>query len=495
MKSFDEKSSFNANFQEDEDRVVKKVVPSSAPIIHADGEGQGSKAENPLFQPVSLEFKGASLREVIRALSMENKVNFIIPDDLGSKKVYLKLQQVPWDKALEAVLETYALGMVKLRGNVLRIDTLAVLEGERKNVEEVQKRAVLMTPTKVLVLRLSYSKAEKVAKIVQSMLASAAFDKRVKVEADTRTNSLIVEAIPEELAKIRSVVDRIDLETPQVKIETRVIEVLKQIDRFMGINWGLPFRLDQGRGLGFGNLVFPNRILSAFSVDTGARSRDNGGRFDVHVGSLNNSIEIDARLRLAELSNLTRNLQNNSVLVLDRETANIEAGEEDYFQVPTGQGQSALSSVKYALALEVTPHITADGSVQMKVRIENSAPIDARKNASTSKSLRTLTTNLLRKSGETAVIGGLYTTVLRKSSQGLPYVSGIPIIGLLFQSHGKIEDKRELVIMVTPTIVTKAKRGQPGSSISSSAVDTQGKQTFNLDDEQQGDADANASRP
>ncbi|MBI2603409.1 MAG: hypothetical protein HYW48_10175 [Deltaproteobacteria bacterium] len=448
----------NLNLDLQEERSQQEAPSKPAPeAIEVTGKDQDVDEEQSAFQPISIEFKGASLREVIRALSAENQVNFIIPDSISTKKIYLKLQDVPWDEALQAIMETHSLGMVKLRGDVVRIDSLSVLEHEKQDIEQVRKRAALVTPTKVLVVRLSYAKAKDMVTIIRTMLPSAEFDKRVKVEADDRTNSIIVEAIPQELSKVRALIERVDLQTPQVKIETRVIEVLKDVKKFFGINWGGPFLFDQGRGLGFGTLVFPNNLMSAFSVDTGAGDHQNGGRFDVNIGSLNNSTALSLRLRMSELSNNTRSLQNSSIIVLDHETASIEAGQEDYFQIPTGEGQTAMSSVKYALSLQVTPHITADGSVQMKVTIENSAPkTTTNAQASTSKSMRTLTTNLLRQSGETAVIGGLYTTLLKKTKQGLPILSDIPFIGALFRSYNHEEDKRELIIMVTPTILASA---------------------------------------
>lgn len=415
--------------------------------------------ENAYLQPISLDFKGASLREVIRIISAETHINFILPSDLGESKVYVSLKNVPWDQALQAILETNGLGLSKMGGDVIRIDKIETLEKEKQDLTEIRKRAALVTPTQVLVVRLSYAKAGDVAKIITSMLAkSSNDDKRVKVNSDDRTNSVIVETIPQELSKVRSLIERIDLQTPQVRIESRVVEIIKKTNNFLGINWGAPFNYDQGRGLGFGNMVFPNNFISAFSVDTGSTTQAveaQSGKFDVHVGSINNVTALDLKLRMGELSDQTRSLQNNSVLVVDGQKAKIEAGTEDYFQVPTGQGQSTMSSVTYTLSLEVTPHITADGAVQMLVTIENSSPTKPTLSAvATSKSLRTLTTNLLRKTGETAVIGGLYTTSYQETKQGFPFLKDLPIIGLLFGSTGRQENKRELIILITPTIVS-----------------------------------------
>ncbi len=438
------------------------MTPEERKEDAAKKQAEARKAEEEFLQPLSLEFKGATLREVIRTISEETHINFIIPDRVSNERIYINLKNVAWDEALHAILDTNGLGMVKLGGDVVRIDTLEVLNKEKSDADDLRKKVALVTPTKVMVVRLSYSKAANMVKMVTNMLPSASFDKRVKVDSDDRTNSVIVEAIPQELSKIRSLIERLDLQTPQVRIESRVIEILKTTNNFLGINWGGPFNYDQGRGLGFGNLVFPNNLLSAFSIDSGAtQSGRQDAKFDVHLGSLNNIAALDLRLRMGELTSQTRNLQNNNILVVDGEQAVIKAGTEDFFSIPAagGNGATALSSVQYNLALTVTPHITADGAVQMVLTVENSSPTSSTSaSAVGSRSTRSLTTNMIRKSGDTAVIGGLYTTSYVDTKQGIPFFQDIPIVGLLFQSSAKTESKRELIILITPTIVSGNER-------------------------------------
>jgi type IV pilus assembly protein PilQ len=475
-----EKDSFDSSFEEDDDlnvdvreekkpeTALKIKQPTASSTVVATNVAPPSAGESaqissqmiPKSGPEILEFSGANLRDVVKTLSNENKVNFILPESLANQKVYMTLRNVGWKDALKAVLEAYSLGMIELEGGVIRIDSLSMIEKERTDTGKVKIQEILQMPTQVRVMRLSYSKAQEIVKIVQSLLTSSSFDKRVKVEVDQRTNSLIVEATEHDLKKIETLIHVLDLETPQVKIETRVIEVLKNIDQFLGINWSMPFNYDQGRGLGFGNLIFPNYILSAFSVDTGARKHDTGGQGDVHIGSLNNVTNIDARVRMTEDSKLSRNLQNNSVLVLDHEPARIEVGLEQYYPSEatdsSGKRSTTLASVKYILALDVTPHITADQSVNMALNIEHSSPVGTSTGIPPNKQLRTVKTSMLRKSGETAVIGGLYTTEVSKQRNGMPFLSKIPLVGFLFQSSGLIDNRRELIIMVTPTVVSSA---------------------------------------
>jgi type IV pilus assembly protein PilQ len=284
----------------------------------------------------------------------------------------------------------------------------------------------------------------------------------VRGKGDKRTNSIIVEAIPDDLEKIKTLVDRVDQQTPQVKIATRVIEILKNVDNFFGIDWGSSQQFDPSRGLGFGNLAFPNSMASDFAVDTGTGRNGKGGSMNINFGSINNAIQLDLSLRLSEMNNYSRSLQNSTVIVLDNESATIEAGQIDYFPIQAAAGagggtQTQMASVEYTLKLEVKPKVTADGAVQMQIKLDNSSPKAANSGAQTSKNMRTINTSLLRQNGETAVIGGLYTTLNRKTTQGIPYLSKLPIVGALFESTGTVEDKRELMIMVTPTVINSDK--------------------------------------
>ncbi|MEZ4742700.1 MAG: secretin N-terminal domain-containing protein [Bdellovibrionota bacterium] len=305
---------------------------------------------------------------------------------------------------------------------------------------------------------MSYAKAEDVKKLVDGMLESSKFDKRVRVDIDVRTNSVIVEATPADLSKVVSLVERVDLQTPQVKVASRIVEVLRSKKNLFGIDWSGPIMGDQGRGLGFGNLVFPNYALSTFAIDTGAASNSaTGTGVNLHLGSINNSVELDARLRMEESLGTTNILQNNNVIVADNEKATIKVGRQDFFVTPAaGEGQNpGFNVVDYLLVLQATPHITADGAIQMNVEIESSSPVaKITPDAQASRSQRLLQTSFIKQSGETAAIGGLYTTEVSEEVFGVPILSKIPIIGALFRSSKKSDDRRELIVLVTPTVIS-----------------------------------------
>lgn len=472
-------------------------------------ESEGLETETPPVasaggRPIKLDFRNAPLKDVIRVLSEESGVNFVVPGDVGDRQVHINLNGVPFNDALRALLETNQLGMVELGPNLVRIDTLQRLSEDKQAQENRMQAERRLKPTKILVHRLSYTKAEDAAKMLAQMLGGAAStDRRISVQTDVRTNAVIVNAPPNDLATVKALLERIDLETPQVKIASRIVEVLKTVSDSLGISWGGPLNFDQGRGLGFGNLVFPNNVLSRYSVDAGGTT--NGvGNMQFQIGSINNATAIDLALSMEETRGTTDILQSSNLLVEDNRQANIKAGKTDFFQQTTSTGNGAetsLAPVEYNLEMTVTPHITADGAVQMSLDITSASPTaPSSRAAAAARSERTLKTSLLRRSGETAVIGGIYTTSRIKSESGLPGLSSLPIIGALFRSKSDNEEKRELIVMVTPTIVASQRGGDPGiSDVALNSTqslpndlggDQQAPEDFNLNGGQENQGDA-----
>ena len=410
-------------------------------------------------KPIRLEFRGAPLTEVIRMLSAESKVNFILPPDVGAKPIYLSLNGVPFNDALQAIIGANSLGIVSIGPNLVRIDTLERLAKDREQEEKRRKSDIKIRPTKLLVYRLSYAKADTAAKMLGEILGAAATeDKRVKVQVDARTNAVIINAPAGDLSTVKALLERIDLETPQVRIATRIVELQKNMANRFGISWGTPLNIDQGRGLGFGNLVFPNSMLSRFSIDAGGQ-QNLAGSSRFFFGSANNSMALDLALSAEESRNTAEVLQSSNLIVEDNEKATIIAGRSDFFrpQVIAGGGAPAgntLDEVKYNLTVQVKPHITSDGSIQMELDIQSDSPTPSTGGATAAKNNRQITTKLNRRSGETAVIGGIYNTERNKTFRGVPFLSSIPIIGALFRNSESTDAKRELMVMVTPTILT-----------------------------------------
>jgi type IV pilus secretin PilQ/predicted competence protein len=455
----------------------------------------GQAAQQAMAAPrraMKFDFRNATVGAVMRVISAESGLNFVMPPEVSARKITISLTNVSWDVALKAVLESNRLGMEEVGPKIVRIDDLKVFIDDRDAQDKARQATEALIPTKVLVMRLSYAQAEDAAKVVEKLLpkpadASSPAQKRnydrFKVQADKRSNALIVEAIPTEIAKIKALIERLDSQTPQVKISSRIVEVLSRAERGLGISWDSPFNVDAGRGLGFGSLPFPNSLSSSFAVDPGMRGTTVGAA-QIRLGSINNLMALDLKVKMLESKSEAESLQNQDVLVEDNQEASIVAGTSDYFTIQgTSTTPGSITEVAYNTSLKVVPHITADGSVQMKLDIKgDSARVSTNPNAAAGKMTRSLATTLLKKSGDTAVIGGLYSTDRQKTQNGIPWLSSLPIIGALFRSSYTTDERRDLLIMVTPTIQNSVSMSgfDAGGGVGNAAGSTSGNVSSNV---------------
>lgn len=446
-------------------------------VSGADYEGDTKNFQG---RPIVIDFHQAPLDLVLQTFSEESGNNFVYPKEIGETSISIRLKQVPWDEALQAILETYGLAMIQVGQNVMRIDKLRNMTKFLKEMEDAKLYKRRMIPTKVLVMRLSNARVDKISTSIKELLAQEVVDDpRVKVSTDVRTNSIIVEGPEHVLGKVKTIIERMDIETPQVEIASRIVEVARNVNNFLGILWDSAFNFDPGRGLGFGALAFPNSFTSTFAVDPGVRAETTSGNLNLRFGSLNDFLNLDLLLKMEERRGTTNILQSNKVLVLDRQNAVITAGSSQFFRPPAGAADNiiggaaagaagggggeaeGLSEITFNLSLNVTPEITASGLVNMKIKISSDSPGDPTGEALAQKSTREVETTLSRKSGDTAVIGGIYDTTSQKTVVGIPYLSRIPILGALFRSTRVKESQMELLVMVTPTIMGS---GEPAKS-------------------------------
>jgi type IV pilus secretin PilQ/predicted competence protein len=408
------------------------------------------RPENPTERLISTAFKEMPLDYVLKVIMEETKINYIMHPSIEKTPVTIEIHDEPWSLALRAVLETHQLGFIEMSPTMVRIDTLENLDKEKQLLETIRQRALTLTPPKTLVHRLSYAKAEEATKRITELL-DATRHGPAKISTDARTNSLVVVAIPTTLAMIQEIIKRLDLPTPQVDIASRIIESTSKSGKSFGIAWGAPISRDAGRGLGFGTLTFPNYVVGDFAVD--ATTDRQPFQTTMRWGSINDAFELDMALQFGQSQSYVEILQTNNVVVQDNNEAEINTGQIDYIET-FAEGGDGLVEINYTLSLKVTPQITSNGMVNMAIAIDSAEPaqVEAR-NGAAARSTKMIKTLLMKRSGETAVIGGLYTNQRGKSTRGVPFFASIPIIGALFRSDISSVEKREIMIMITPTIL------------------------------------------
>ncbi len=423
---------------------------------------------------IDLDFKDADIHNVLRLLADTGRVNIVAADNVRGS-VTLRMRNVPWDQALDVVLRAKGLGMER-RGNIIRVAPQSDLEKEREMAIARAQQELQLAPIETRLIPVSYAQAPQLQARAAELLSQ-----RGSISVDERTNVLIVRDVAGNLDQIEELTRSLDTQTPQVLIEARIVEATSRYLRDVGIQWGGDASFSAATGNPTG-LAFPSNVgiaggatdaqtptagLSPFSnqvqspnfavnlpaaVGTGA-----GGALGLTFGSVDSNFNLSLRLSAAETSGMLRILSSPRVLTLDNTEARISQGTLIPFSQVSALGvQTTFQEAKLQLLVE--PHVTADGSVSMHVKISRDEPDFNQTSPRGDPTIlkRQAETELLVMDGHTAVIGGIYTRNTGRNVDQVPFFGDIPLLGLLFQKRSASDTRGELVIFLTPRIVNRA---------------------------------------
>jgi len=431
-------------------------------------------------QRISMDFKDADLTNVFRIIAEVSNLNIITADDVKGK-VSLRLVNVPWDQALDIVLRSKSLGATQ-EGNVLRIAPLSSLRKEEQDRFDAQKqveqsrqealnRAAEVRATQEAVfdtIPVSYSKASELLVKIKPLTS-----KFGKLDSDDRTNVLIIRDLPSNIAEVRDLVATLDTATPQVLIEARIVEVDTTFTRELGVQWGGSVRGTSGSSL-FGvtgvmdstGASIPGGAVTAsgtnpfttttpvpsFAVNLPAAvGLGSGG--GIAFGILKDNLRLDLSLSALESSGKGKIISSPKIVTTDNKEAVIEQGTQIPYSTVSASGTN-VQFIDATLSLKVTPHITPDGRVSMKVDVKNDSQGDVAPGSTTpSINKKKATTDVLISDGETTVIGGILQITRNESRAGLPWLSKVPVLGYLFRKDTNSVQNRELLIFITPKIL------------------------------------------
>ncbi|MBL1352212.1 MAG: type IV pilus secretin PilQ [Zetaproteobacteria bacterium] len=456
VTTFQQGNIFTLNF-EPEDMVLARM-------------SKGQK-QDPAFaytgQKVTFDFKDIDIRNALKLISEMSDLNIIMSDDVTGT-LTMRLVDVPWDQALDLILSARGLGQEKV-GNVMRIAPMEVLRAQYASKLETREGSLKLEPLITEFITPSFAKVGDIKKILNSSKAKAGgtgtkgnatssglMTKRGSLMMDIRTNTLIVKDTRKAIDAIKRLITKIDRPIKQVQIEARIVEASDLFQRNLGIRWG-------GNGVKNTNQVFPNRVAiggtqlaagatggNGILVDLPVATAGTGGSIGLALGSFNNLINLNLELSAAELDGDVHIVSNPRIVTTNLKSATIKQGIQLAYVTPGSANNPPTTTFKDALLeLTVTPQITADNSVLLEVLVKKDAP-SATGNGIDKKEI---TTNILMKNGETIVIGGVYTRIKRDSTNGVPWLSKIPVLGWLFKNNSKQDDKTELLIFLTPKIL------------------------------------------
>jgi type IV pilus assembly protein PilQ len=417
-------------------------------------------------QRINLDLEEAPIHAVFRLISHVSQLNIVSGDDVVGT-VTVSLRDVPWDQAFSAVLQ--AKGMAAQRfGNIIRVAPIETIKAEQQSALEAKKAKDELTPLQILIIPLNYAKAAEIGEQIQTQLSG-----RGTVEVDTRSNQVIIKETEERLAQLRELVRNLDKETPQVLIEARVVEANSRFSRSLGIQWG--GELDASARTGYNTgLIFPNSVGLAggstndpgntsaqffspgeenLAVDLGADG--SMGALAFNLGSVSGLVDIDARLSAMEIDGWGEIVSSPRITTLDNTTARIQQGAKVPF-LSSSSGGTQVQFITAALVLEVTPHITSDDKIFMKLNIQNNRPdFSQTVQGQPAIQVKEAETELLVANGDTTVIGGVFSTEEAETINRVPLFGKIPLLGWLFQSKSRNVSRNEMLVFVTPRIATQ----------------------------------------
>jgi type IV pilus assembly protein PilQ len=417
---------------------------------------------------LTIDLRSADIQNVLRLLAKEGGVNIITGEGVDGQ-VTMRLRSVPLDQVFLTILQSQGLGF-EVRGNVIRVATQDKLLEEQKARAEARARAEKLQPLEVFLLPINYASADELQSQVESLLSP-----RGSVSVDARTNTLIIKDLPENLASIRSLVENLDAQVPQVLIEARIVETNDTFQRQLGIQWGGDVTFAQGNGNPTG-LIFPSVIgIGGGATDgqaptAGTSSTPNfavnlpapagtgaGGAIGLTMGSVGGGVNLNLRLSALEEQGHAKIVSAPKIMTLDNREATISQGTSIPISVVSAAGVQTVF-VDATLELTVLPHVTPDGNIQLQITATKNEPDFQNTGARGDPTIirKQAETELLIKDGDTTVIGGIYTRNAGTSLSAVPFFHKIPILGHFFKTTSQSERRTELLIFITPRIVNRA---------------------------------------
>jgi type IV pilus assembly protein PilQ len=406
--------------------------------------------------PISLSLQDADIKDVLRSFSTITGLNVVVhPGVRGT--VTVELNDVPWDQALDLILRINNLDYV-LEGNIMRIASTDQLRQEAEERRALAAAQAQEIPLQTVIRAISYAQASQIATLLNTTSggsgrsATRILSPRGSVSVDARTNKLIIKDLPSNMNAVLAVIANLDTAEPQVLIEARIVETTKQFSRSLGIEWSFNGVSDPQFGNTTG-LAFPHQGTASGGVQllTGGQN----AFLDITMGNVLNTFNLDLSLQAAETEGLVSILSAPRIATLNNERASIQSG----LQIPIQTVSNNTVSVQFVnatLQLQVTPQVTAEGTVMMDIDIAKRAPQPALAVAGSTNapiSTKQARTRVIVRDGGTTVIGGIYEVTNDRGEDRVPGLANVPILGHLFRNKRRNQNNEELLIFLTPRVI------------------------------------------
>jgi type IV pilus assembly protein PilQ len=442
---------------------VKKVVDDGTRLVQPGFTGE----------KLSLNFQNVEVRAVLQVIADFTGLNVITSDTVGGS-LTLRLKDVPWDQALDIILQSKGLDMRKT-GNVVWIAPRDELATREKLALEARSQIADLEPLRTESIQVNYQKAAE----FQTLLSDPKqriLSKRGSAVVDVRTNTVFVQDTPSRLEEVRKLLKQIDVPVRQVMIESRIVEANDTFSRNIGARLGFNDTTGQGFRLGNGGgtnaLIGGSTNATAFTsgqTTTAGTFNDalfvnlpatglsgaNPGVFSFLLFNDKSTKFLNLELSALQADGKGKIISSPRVITADKVEATIEQGTEIPYQQATSSGATSVSFRKATLSLKVKPQITPDDNVIMNLKV-NKDSVGTNTLSGPSIDTKQVATEVLVENGGTVVIGGIYTQDERSTTTKVPVLGDLPFVGFLFKNNQRVDDRRELLIFISPKVLKDA---------------------------------------
>lgn len=425
--------------------------------------------------PISINFQDIPVRAVLQLIAEQNQFNLVTSDSVQGN-ITMRIDGVPWQDVLEVILRVKGLDK-RQRGEVMLVAPRRELMAQEKQDLEMAQQAETLLPLSSAVIMVNYAKASEVAALIRGQTQGVSLlSPRGAVSLDERTNTIIIRDIDKNIDRIRTLVQHLDVPVKQVEIEARIVTVEQGSVDELGVRWGLlnrngsttvgssvegnimwdsdlaqqgPDSLNEAAGEGSSIGDFLNVNLAAVNPSASSMA--------FQVAKLGNDLLLDLELSALESERKAEVVSSPRLITTNKKAAYIEQGTELPYLEASSSGAVAVSFKKAVLSLSVTPQITPDNTLVLDLKLTQDMPeksVVAGKGEAMSISTKRINTQVLARNGETVVLGGIFQHTMINKETKVPLLGDIPLLGGLFRHQLKDHAKRELLIFVTPKIVT-----------------------------------------
>ncbi|ATD08759.1 type IV pilus assembly protein PilQ [Pseudoalteromonas piscicida] len=409
-------------------------------------------------QPITLNFQDIPIRSVLQIIADTNNFNLVTSDTV-SGNITLRLDGVPWDQALDVVLRVKGLDK-RMDGSILMVAPSEELAAREAKELQARQQVEELEPLYSEYIQLNYAKAEEFADLLKTDINSI-ISHRGSVSVDKRTNTLLIKDTSRSIESVRRMVETLDVPVKQVRIESRMVTVDDTVQEDLGVRWGFSDQqgsdaisgtLEGADALSNGNIPsLENRL----NVNLGVKGVP-AGSIGMHIAKLADGTLIDLELSALEQESKGEIIATPSITTANQKKARIEQGTEIPYVEASSSGATTVSFKKAVLSLEVTPQITPDNKIILDLVITQDTKgdtVQTPNGPATAINTQQIQTQVLVENGQTIVLGGIYQQEVKTAVSKIPILGDIPYLGLLFKNSRDINEKRELLIFVTPKII------------------------------------------